>query len=129
MFLQFCFFRHPWRYKGPQSSGLKQELAILVTVALHRGAFCQFTFRWICYCGSNKSTGKETGKMHLCALCGASSFECPWPANPLQKHHPVDGQQQFYLMTHTPATRILLTNNCFPFHTWPERLLRSKSSK
>ena len=35
---------------------------------LHRGAFCQFPFRWIHYCGSIKSTRKETGKMHLCAL-------------------------------------------------------------
>ena len=33
---------------------------------LHRGAFCQFAFRWIYYYGSNKSTGKETGKTHLC---------------------------------------------------------------
>ena len=31
---------------------------------LHRGAFCQ-----IYYYGSNKSTGKEIGKTHLCALC------------------------------------------------------------
>ena len=30
--------------------------------------FCQFTFRWIYYYGSNKSTGKEISKMHLCAL-------------------------------------------------------------
>ena len=36
--------------------------------ALHRGAFCQFPFRWIYYYGSNKSTGKETGKTHLCAV-------------------------------------------------------------
>ena len=35
---------------------------------LHRGAFCQFPFRWIYYCHSSKSTGKETEKMHLCAL-------------------------------------------------------------
>ena len=34
---------------------------------MHRGAFCKFPFRWIYYCGSNKSTGKETGKTHLCA--------------------------------------------------------------
>ena len=37
--------------------------------ALHRGAFLQFPFRRIYYYGSNKSTGKETGKSHLCALC------------------------------------------------------------
>ena len=35
---------------------------------LHRGAFCQFPFRWVHYYGSNESTGKETGKTHLCAL-------------------------------------------------------------
>ena len=32
----------------------------------HRGAFCQFPFRWIYYCHSSKSNGKETGKTHLC---------------------------------------------------------------
>ena len=36
--------------------------------AVHRDAFCQFPFRWIYYCHSSKPTGKETGKMHLCAL-------------------------------------------------------------
>ena len=35
---------------------------------LHRGAFCQFTFRWIYYCHNSKSTGKKTGKRHLCAV-------------------------------------------------------------
>ena len=35
---------------------------------LHRCAFCQFLFRWIHYNGSNKSTGLETGKSHLCVL-------------------------------------------------------------
>ena len=35
---------------------------------MHRGAFCQSFFRGIYYCGSNKSTRKETGKMHLCAM-------------------------------------------------------------
>ena len=38
------------------------------SLSLHRGAFCQFPFRWIYYYGGNKSTGKETGKMHLCAV-------------------------------------------------------------
>ena len=37
----------------------------------HRDAFCQFSFQWIYYYGSNKSTRKETGKMHLCG--------CPAP--------------------------------------------------
>ena len=49
---------------------MKQQLP------LHRGAFCQFPFRQIYYYGSNKSTGKDIGKTHLCALCcttGSSS--------------------------------------------------------
>ena len=41
---------------------------IVVTYCTVRGAFCQFPFRWIYYYGSNKSTGKETGKTHLCAV-------------------------------------------------------------
>ena len=35
---------------------------------MHRGAFCQFPFRWIYYYGSIKATGKETGKTYLCAM-------------------------------------------------------------
>ena len=35
---------------------------------MHSGAFYQFPFRWIYYYGSNKSTGKETGKTYLCSL-------------------------------------------------------------
>jgi hypothetical protein len=34
----------------------------------HNAQWCQFPFRLIYYCGSNKSTGKESGKTHLCAL-------------------------------------------------------------
>ena len=35
---------------------------------LHRGAICEFLFRWIHYCHSSKSTGKKTYKIHVCAL-------------------------------------------------------------
>ena len=39
------------------------------THLLHRGAFCQFPFRWIYYChSSSKSTGKETGKTQNSAV-------------------------------------------------------------
>ena len=38
-------------------------------ITLHRGASCKFPFRWIYYCHSTKSTGKNTGKTHLYALC------------------------------------------------------------
>ena len=41
---------------------------LLMNTPLHRGAFCQFPFRWIYCYGNNKSTGKETGKTLLCAL-------------------------------------------------------------
>ena len=42
---------------------------------VHRGAFFQFLFRWIHYCHSSKSTGKETGKTHLCAVL-ATFYGC-----------------------------------------------------
>ena len=51
-----------WNYRsGKKSDNLQYN-------TLHRGAFCQFPFRWIYYYGSNKSTKKETCKTHLCAL-------------------------------------------------------------
>ena len=34
-------------------------------ILCNRGAF----YQWIYYCNSSKSTGKETGKTHLCAMC------------------------------------------------------------
>ena len=37
-------------------------------MAVHRGAFSQFLFRWNHYCHSSKTTIKETGKTHLCAV-------------------------------------------------------------
>ena len=43
---------------------------------VHRGAFCQFLFRWIYYYDSNKSTGKETGKTHLCGVSWAARKMC-----------------------------------------------------
>ena len=54
-------------------------------------AFCQFPFRWIYYCGSNKSTGKQTGKMHLCTLvCFFISVESMNPSKvlPVKKDDP-----------------------------------------
>ena len=36
--------------------------------AVHKGAFCQFPFRWIYYYGRTKSTEKEIGKTHLSAV-------------------------------------------------------------
>ena len=47
-----------------------KALTDFLFTAAHRGAFYQFLFQWIYYYGSNKSTGKETGKTHLCALVG-----------------------------------------------------------
>ena len=50
---------------------------------LHKGAFCEFPFRWIYYYGSNEFTGKETGKTHLCVVVKVTlRFECPkWNSN------------------------------------------------
>ena len=59
-------------------SGIRSPGRLLVTRSpgppvvpgppVHRDAICQFLFRWIYYCHSSKSTGKEIGKTHLCAL-------------------------------------------------------------
>ena len=46
-------------------------LSITHYCAVHRGEFFQFPFRWFYYYRSNKSTGKETGKMHYCAVQGS----------------------------------------------------------
>ena len=43
-------------------------LAKISFTPLHRGAFCQFSFRWIYSCYCSKSTWEETGKTHHCAL-------------------------------------------------------------
>ena len=42
--------------------------SLCISHAVHRGAFCQFPFRWIYYCHSSKSNGKKTGKTNLCVL-------------------------------------------------------------
>ena len=47
-----------------------------MSTTLHRGAFYQFPFRWIYYCYSSKSTGKETGKTHLCMQWIDYSYSC-----------------------------------------------------
>ena len=57
----------------------KKTLKLLQSInfpfsSLHRVAFCHFPFRWIYYCHGSKSTGKETGKTHLCALGGIASI-------------------------------------------------------
>ena len=50
------------------SAGAGASWRALGLKTARRGAFCQFLVRWIYYYGSNKSTGKETRKTHLCAL-------------------------------------------------------------
>ena len=43
--------------------------AVTSTVtSVHTGVFCQLPFCWIYYCHSIKTTRKETGKTHLCAV-------------------------------------------------------------
>ena len=59
----FLYYKEKWVY-----SKIKEILMITyVNVNHQRGAFCQFIFRWVYHYGSNKYTGKETGKTHLCA--------------------------------------------------------------
>ena len=53
---------------------------------MHRGAFCQFPFRWIYYYDSNKSTGKETGKTHLCAVIQKNSSLADLSAKQCRRH-------------------------------------------
>ena len=59
----------------------------IVSTETNRGntgdAFCQSSFRWIYYYGSNKSAGKETGKSHLCALVRPVRFSSKKQASSL----------------------------------------------
>ena len=71
IFLQNCF----WVLKVAKIVGIhihmkyeNAQKSSYTSKPLHRGAFCQFSFRWIWYCDSNKFTGKGTGKTHLCVL-------------------------------------------------------------
>ena len=40
----------------------------LVLHTVHTGVIYQFFVRWILYCHCDKSTGRKTGKSHLCAV-------------------------------------------------------------
>ena len=52
----------------------QKSISFITNATLHRGAFCPFPFRWIYYYASNKSTGKESGKAHLCALSSLPNY-------------------------------------------------------
>ena len=47
------------------TQGTSDELSY---TTLHRGAICQFPVQWIYYSHISESTGKKTGKTHLCVL-------------------------------------------------------------
>ena len=71
----YCFSYWQWDRVFPDATpdDKKSQIATsrqtrFVPRLCHRGAFCQFPFRLIYYYGSNKSTGKKTGRTHLCAL-------------------------------------------------------------
>ena len=72
---------------------------------MHRGVFCQFPFRWIIYyCHSSKSTGKETGKTHLCAMEKTNTmaiFPCF-----MYKKYPYVGWWVFQTSPKTPLDNI-----------------------
>ena len=84
--------------------------------ALHRGAFCQFPFRWIYYYGSNKSTGKKTGKMHICALCSmlwiGPKNQFPSFFKPVRPKHPASRSSKAALFSKTTLAR------SFPVEHW-----------
>ena len=52
----------------PKIPDRRSALILLRSKPVHRSAFYHSSFQWIYYYGSNKSTGKETGKSHLCAV-------------------------------------------------------------
>ena len=64
---------------------VKYETLLLLDISekyftpVHRSAFCQFPFWWIYYCHSSKSTGKETGKTHVCATVTDLAITCVTP--------------------------------------------------
>ena len=67
LFLQRFFF---WITQNGTNQNENFQLPVQTYLLLplrqcSRGVFSQFPFRWIYYYGSNKSTGKETGKTHL----------------------------------------------------------------
>ena len=63
--MQLCSVEHKL---NTSLTFLLSKLDSPVIKTLHRGAFCQLLFRWIYCYDSNKSTGKNAGKTHLCAL-------------------------------------------------------------
>ena len=61
---------HGCIYLSPHCVASKENLVFVsvwayvchCTAGLHRGAFCQFPFRWIYYCHSSKSTERKLAK-------------------------------------------------------------------
>ena len=68
------FLHYGWFFQNLGKEAVRTFMHTTVAPKLHRDAFCQFPFLWIYYYGSNKSTGKETGKTHLCAVTGQELF-------------------------------------------------------
>ena len=52
---------------------------------MHRGAFCQFPFRWIYYYGSNKSTGKENWQNTPLWLTNSNFQRCKFLVKSLER--------------------------------------------
>ena len=59
---KFCERHSLWLVRNYRVKWFQKEHSCTL-YTLHKGAFCQFPFRWIYYCHRSKSTGKETGKM------------------------------------------------------------------
>ena len=77
-----CLTQVSWLADGghnePQIEQIKQTGTNFLLPLHNRGPFCHFPYQWIYYCHSSKSTGKETGKTHLCALFNHNKVGSKW---------------------------------------------------
>ena len=91
---------------SPGQQSLMKTFHKEANTPLHRGAFCQSSFWWIYFYGSNKSTGKETDKSHL------------YEVYPLQKHK----LKQWNKWYNFDTSRYIFDNMCIVYdislYTW-----------
>ena len=52
-----------------RSNSLFLSFKLVLRTPWHRGWICQFSSRWIHYVHFSQSTGRKTGRSHLCAWC------------------------------------------------------------
>ena len=64
----FCYQVEQYVFKALQSSQNMYHLLSPLYSGSAQSCFLPFALQWIHYYGSNKSTGLETGKLHLCGV-------------------------------------------------------------